>query len=73
MGADAIGMSTVPEVVVAVHAGVKVAGLSLITNQAVHDYEDHPAPNHAEVLEVGKHRAADMRKLIRYAVKEIDA
>ena len=71
VGADAVGMSTVPEVVVAVHAGVKVAGISLITNEAIHDYEDRPHPNHEEVIQVGKQRSADLIKLLRSVVKTI--
>jgi len=48
IGADAVGMSTAPEVVVARHAGMRVLGLSLITNTATGD--DTEEVNHAEVL-----------------------
>jgi len=48
VGADAVGMSTAPEVVVARHAGMRVLGLSLITNTATGD--DTEEVNHAEVL-----------------------
>jgi purine-nucleoside phosphorylase len=47
-GADAVGMSTAPEVVVARHMGMRVLGISLITNTATGD--DTEEVNHAEVL-----------------------
>ena len=50
IGADAVGMSTVPEVIVARHMRVRVLGLSLITNSATG--EETEEVNHAEVLAV---------------------
>jgi purine-nucleoside phosphorylase len=47
-GADAVGMSTAPEVIVARHMGMRVLGVSLITNTATGD--DTEEVNHAEVL-----------------------
>jgi len=47
-GADAVGMSTAPEVVVARHMGMRVLGISLITNKATGD--DTEEVNHVEVL-----------------------
>lgn len=49
LGADAVGMSTVPEVIAAVHGGMKVLGISCITNMAA-GILDQPL-NHEEVIE----------------------
>jgi purine-nucleoside phosphorylase len=64
-GADAVGMSTVPEVLVARHGGMKVIGISNITNMALAD-SDEPV-NHEEVLQV----AAESRPRFVSLMKEI--
>ena len=62
MGADAIGMSTVPETIAARHAGLKVCGISCITNLAA-GVTDQPL-SHAEVLETGRKVMYDFAKVV---------
>jgi len=64
MGADAVGMSTVPEVLVAHHAGIRILAMSGITNESIMDLETDSTPNHVEVLEAGKTIVPKMKTLI---------
>ncbi len=69
IGTDAVGMSTVPEVVVARHMGMRVLGLSLITNAATGD-ETHEV-NHTEVLAVADAVRPKFAALVRGIVRGI--
>jgi len=69
MGAHAVGMSTVLEVITARARGIRVLGISTITNQAA---GISPTPlNHAEVLEAGRAVARDLETLIRGVVRAL--
>jgi xanthosine phosphorylase len=63
LGADAVGMSTVPEVIVARHAGLRVAAISAITNLAVGLSEE--AVDHEQTLRGAAMAAADLTRLVR--------
>lgn len=68
IGADAVGMSTVPEVIVARHGGMRVLGLSLISNSLA---SGHALVSHDEVLEAGKNAVPLLSTLIRCVLGEI--
>ena len=69
LGADVVGMSTVPEAIVARHAGMDVLALALVTNFAA---GVSTAPiSHEEVLEAGKKATPMLGKLIRRVVLRI--
>ncbi|EOA8345466.1 purine-nucleoside phosphorylase [Enterococcus hirae] len=62
MGADAVGMSTVPEVIVAAHSGLKVLGISCITNLAAGMQANL---NHEEVVETTQRVKQSFKALIK--------
>jgi len=70
MGADAVGMSTVPEVIVARACGMRVLGFSVITNLAA-GLSSQPL-SHEEVLATGKRAATDLASLIEAIVRALD-
>ena len=69
LGADAVGMSTVTEALTAAHCGMKLLGLSLMTNMAA-GILDKPVDGD-EVTETGERVAKDFSALLAEIVKEI--
>ncbi|CAI5758685.1 unnamed protein product [Candida verbasci] len=82
LGGDAVGMSTVPEVIIARHSGLKVLALSLITNAGVGEkppsaFHENPIAldqgmaSHDEVLQAADEASKDVQRIIESVVNEL--
>ena len=69
MGADAVGMSTVPEVIVAKHGGMKVLGISCVTDMAIPDALE--SISHEQVMEMANQTKPKFIKLVKGILKEL--
>lgn len=69
IGADAVGMSTVPEVIAARHGGTRVLGLSGISNKA--NLDGDTITTHEEVLEAGKQIVPRLTALVRGILRRL--
>eukprot|EP01029_Cantina_marsupialis_P027863 TRINITY_DN774100_c0_g1_i1.p1 TRINITY_DN774100_c0_g1~~TRINITY_DN774100_c0_g1_i1.p1 ORF type:complete len:349 (+),score=88.18 TRINITY_DN774100_c0_g1_i1:41-1048(+) len=71
--ADAVGMSTAPEVIVARHCGIKCLGISMVTNIVVLPDAVNPQhANHEEVLEAAVKRTPDVQKWVKSIVVDMN-
>lgn len=71
LGADLVGMSTVPEAIAARYLGMRVLGISCVTNLAAGLSQD--SLDHAEVVAVGKRVEAELKALVLGLVRELSA
>ncbi len=71
IGADVVGMSTVPEVLVAVHAGLKVLGFSIVTDLCL---PDALVPvSHEEIVAVAQEAEIKLRTIVRRVLERLEA
>jgi purine-nucleoside phosphorylase len=69
IGADTVGMSTVPEVLVARHMNMKVLGLSIVTDLCLPDALE-PA-DHIEIMKAAQRAEPNLTKLVREVLKKV--
>jgi len=69
LGADAVGMSTVPEVTIAAHAGIRVLAFSLITNMAAGVLDQKLTEE--EVIEIGQRQGHVLQALILRCIEKM--
>lgn len=70
IGADLAGMSTVPECIVANHMGIRVLGISTVTNMAAGMQHEL---SHEEVLEIGRTASGDLIRLLAALLPKLEA
>jgi purine-nucleoside phosphorylase len=71
IGADAVGMSTVPEAIVARHGGMRVLGISGISNVAIAEADSEGEASHEEVLEAGRVLVPRLTSLLNGILTEL--
>ncbi|MTI70215.1 MAG: purine-nucleoside phosphorylase [Firmicutes bacterium] len=69
VGGDTVGMSTVPEVIVANHSGLKVLGISCVTDMAI--AEEIESISHEQVVEVANKTRPKFIKLVKGIINEV--
>lgn len=72
LGGETVGMSTVHEIVAANHSGLKVLGLSLVTNRCLGRGETGLAPSHQEVIDSINSVQNQVQHLVRAVVDQVD-
>ncbi len=72
IGADAVGMSTAHEAIVAGHCGMKVLAFSIITDMVSLCYDEELFSEHDEIVQVAKQKGRDAEKLVVFFLKQVN-
>eukprot|EP00095_Tigriopus_kingsejongensis_P011779 maker-scaffold119_size336447-snap-gene-1.15 protein:Tk11779 transcript:maker-scaffold119_size336447-snap-gene-1.15-mRNA-1 annotation:"purine nucleoside phosphorylase" len=72
-GVDAVGMSTIPEVLVAHHCGIAVFGFSLITNECILEEDSELQANHEEVIAAANSRRELLSKFVSEMITRMNS